>query len=88
MLTKERKAELIAKFGGDVTNTGSSEAQIAILTENISALSGHLEVHKKDHHTRRGLMKLVSKRRKLLDYLHDREISRYRSIIAALSIRK
>jgi len=88
MLTKERKAELVVKFGGEATNTGSSEAQIAILTENIAALSGHLEIHKKDHHTRRGLMKLVSKRRKLLDYLHDREISRYRSIIAALSIRK
>ncbi|MBI3259213.1 MAG: 30S ribosomal protein S15 [Ignavibacteriae bacterium] len=88
MLTKERKSELVVKYGGDAANTGSSEAQIAILTENIAALSGHLEMHKKDHHTRRGLMKLVSKRRKLLDYLHDRDISRYRSIIAALSIRK
>ncbi|MFN8359289.1 MAG: 30S ribosomal protein S15 [Candidatus Kapaibacterium sp.] len=88
MLTKERKAELITKYGGSAENTGNSEAQIALLTENIAALSAHLELNKKDHHTRRGLMKLVSKRRKHLNYLFDRDITRYRAIIAALSIRK
>lgn len=88
MLTKERKAELITKYGGNAENTGNSEAQIALLTENIAALSAHLELNKKDHHTRRGLMKMVSKRRKHLNYLSDRDINRYRAIIAALSIRK
>jgi small subunit ribosomal protein S15 len=88
MLTKERKAELITKYGGTAENTGNSEAQIALLTENIAALSAHLELNKKDHHTRRGLMKMVSKRRKHLNYLFDRDITRYRAIIAALSIRK
>ena len=88
MLTKDRKAELITKYGGNAENTGNSEAQIALLTENIAALSAHLEFNKKDHHTRRGLMKMVSKRRKHLNYLFDRDITRYRTIIAALSIRK
>ena len=88
MLTKERKAELITKYGGTAENTGNSEAQIALLTENIAALSANLELNKKDHHTRRGLMKMVSKRRKHLNYLFDRDITRYRAIIAALSIRK
>jgi small subunit ribosomal protein S15 len=88
MVTLERKAELIKQFGGSATNSGKSEVQIALLTEHINALSQHLEKNKKDNHSRRGLLKLVGKRRKLLDYLAKSEISRYREVIAALSIRK
>ena len=88
MVTQERKAELIKQFGGSGTNSGKSEVQIALLTEHINALSQHLEKNKKDNHSRRGLLKLVGKRRKLLDYLAKSEISRYRDVIAALSIRK
>ena len=88
MVTKERKAELIKQYGGTDQNTGSPEAQIAILTEHISLLTGHLEVHKKDHSSRRGLLHLVSKRRKLLNFLQKRDITRYRTIIASLNLRK
>ncbi len=88
MVTKERKAELIAKYGNSTANTGLPEVQIALLTEHINDLQGHLETHRKDFHSRRGLMKLVSKRRNLLDYLHKNDIMRYRTVIAALSIRK
>ncbi len=88
MVTLERKAELIRQFGGSATNSGKSEVQIALLTEHINALSQHLEKNKKDNHSRRGLLKLVGKRRKLLDYLAKSEINRYREVIAALSIRK
>ena len=88
MVTLERKAELIKQFGGSATNSGKTEVQIALLTEHINALSQHLEKNKKDNHSRRGLLKLVGKRRKLLDYLAKSEINRYREVIAALSIRK
>lgn len=88
MLTKERKAELIAKHGGSPTNTGSPEAQIAILTDHINQLTEHLSVHKKDHHTRRGLIGLVNKRRRLLKYLQRTNLERYRQIIDALNLRK
>lgn len=88
MVTKERKAELIVKHGTSAADTGRPEVQIALLTEHINELQAHLESYKKDYHSRRGLMKLVSKRRKLLDYLHRNEIMRYRAIIAALGIRK
>ncbi len=88
MITKERKAELVAKYGGNAENTGLPEVQIALLTEHINDLQGHLESFRKDYHSRRGLMKLVSKRRKLLDYLHRNELMRYRAVIAALGIRK
>lgn len=88
MVTLERKAELIKQFGGSATNSGKTEVQIALLTEHINALSQHLEKNKKDNHSRRGLLKLVGKRRKLLDYLAKSEINRYRDVIAALSIRK
>lgn len=88
MVTSERKAELIKQFGGSATNSGKPEVQIALLTEHINALSQHLEKNKKDNHSRRGLLKLVGKRRKLLDYLAKSEINRYRDVIAALSIRK
>ena len=88
MIAQEIKATLIEKHGGSNENTGKAEAQIAIFTARIADLTGHLETHKKDHHSRRGLIKLVSKRRKLLDYLIKKDINRYRAIIAALSLRK
>lgn len=87
-MTKERKQELITKFGRDVNDTGSPEVQIALLTERINHLTEHLRTHKKDHHSRRGLLMMVGKRRGLLDYLIKTDIERYRSIIAELGIRK
>lgn len=88
MITKEQKADLIAKYGDSPNDTGKPEVQIAILSARISDLTKHLEQHKKDNHTRRGLIKLVSKRRKLLNYLMRKDINRYRQIITALSLRK
>lgn len=88
MVTQERKAELVKQFGGSVNNSGKTEVQVALLTEHINALAQHLEKNKKDNHSRRGLLKLVGKRRKLLDYLAKKEINRYREVIAALSLRK
>lgn len=88
MLTQERKAEIVAKFGGSAANTGLPEVRIALLTEHIGDLSKHIEQNPKDHHNRRGLIKMVSKRRKLLDYLTHTDIKRYRAVIAALNIRK
>jgi small subunit ribosomal protein S15 len=88
MISNERKAEIIQQFGGSAKNTGKPEAQVALLTEHINALSGHLAIHKKDHHSRRGLLRLVSKRRRLLTYLQNNDITRYREVIAALSLRK
>ncbi len=88
MITKEQTAELIQKYGNSANDSGKPEVQIAILTTRISNLTKHLETNKKDNHTRRGLIMLVSKRRKLLDYLIRTDISRYRTIIAALSLRK
>ncbi|MEI8051796.1 MAG: 30S ribosomal protein S15 [Actinomycetes bacterium] len=70
------------------TDTGSPEVQIALLTDRISHLTEHLKIHKGDHHTRRGLMKLIGKRRRLLDYVKDNDVERYRSIIAKLGIRR
>lgn len=87
-ISKEQKAELIAKFGGSEKNTGSTEAQIAILTHRITELTGHLQVHKKDHSTRRGLLKLVGQRRRFLKYLRDNNLESYRSLIASLNLRK
>jgi small subunit ribosomal protein S15 len=87
-MTKERKAELVQKFGDHAEDTGKPEVQIAILTEHINILTPHLEVHKKDKHSLRGLLKMVGKRRSLLDYLMKKDINRYRTIIAELSIRK
>lgn len=87
-MTKERKQELITKFGRDANDTGSPEVQIALLTERINHLTEHLRTHKKDHHSRRGLLMMVGKRRGLLDYLIKTDIERYRSIIAELGIRK
>jgi len=88
MISNERKAEIIQQFGGSAKNTCKPEAQVALLTEHINALSGHLAIHKKDHHSRRGLLRLVSKRRRLLTYLQNNDITRYREVIAALSLRK
>jgi small subunit ribosomal protein S15 len=87
-LTKEKKHELVAKFGANENDCGKTEVQIAILTERINQLTGHFEAHKKDHASRRGLMMLVGKRRRLLDYLADKDIARYRTIIKELNIRK
>ena len=87
-MTKERKQELIAKYGRGTNDTGSPEVQIDLLTERINHLTDHLRTHKKDHHSRRGLLMMVGKRRGLLDYLIKTDIERYRSIIAELGIRK
>jgi len=89
-LTPEKKQELFQNHGRlkSVTDTGSPESQIALFTHRIQHLTAHLKSNKKDHSTRLGLMKLVGKRRSLLDYLHKREIERYRAIIAELGIRK
>lgn len=88
MMTKERKAEIIAEYGRKEGDTGSPEVQVAILTERIKELTEHLKEHKKDHHSRRGLLKMVGHRRRLLSYLYDKDIERYRAIIAKLQLRK
>ena len=87
-MTKDRKQELIAKYGRGTNDTGSPEVQIALLTERINHLTEHLRTHKKDHHSRRGLLMMVGKRRGLLDYLIKTDIERYRAIIVELGIRK
>ncbi|MEY3385644.1 MAG: ribosomal protein [Bacteroidota bacterium] len=88
MISKERKAEVIAQYGGSSANTGKPEVQIALLTEHIKALSAHCEQHRKDHHSRRGLIMLVAKRKNLLGYLQKNNILRYREIVAQLGLRK
>ncbi|MBM4174890.1 MAG: 30S ribosomal protein S15 [Ignavibacteria bacterium] len=88
MLTKELKKELIQKYGGGEKNSGKAEVQIAILTTRINELTSHFEKHKKDNHSRVGLLKMVGKRRRLLDYLTNKDITRYRKIIEELNIRK
>jgi len=87
-VTKEEKVELIKKYGKGSNDTGSPEVQIAILTAHINSLSPHFSQHKSDHHSRVGLLKLVGKRRRLLDYLMRKNIERYRKIIEELDIRK
>lgn len=87
-ITKEQKAELIKKYGKGPADTGTPEVQIAVLTAHINSLSPHLAGHAKDHHSRLGLLKLVGKRRRLLDYLMSTDITRYRKIIQELEIRK
>lgn len=82
------KADVIAKFARSEGDTGSPEVQIALLTKRIEHLNAHLESHKNDHASRRGLLKLIGQRRNLLGYLKDRDIERYRAIIAALDLRK
>lgn len=87
-MTNEEKLEIIRRFGKDEKDSGKSEVQIALLTKRINDLTDHFNVHKKDHHSRRGLMMMVGKRRRLLDYLMEKDITRYRSIIKELNIRK
>ncbi len=87
-LVKEQKTELIKNYRIHATDTGSPEVQIAILTERITYLTEHFKTHKKDHHSRRGLLKLVGLRRRLLDYLKRNDQARYLEIIGRLSIRK
>ena len=88
MLLKEQKTNIIEGNRIHETDTGSPEVQIAILTERINQLTEHLKIHKKDNHSRRGLLKMVGARRSLLDYLIKKDIERYRAIIAKLGIRK
>lgn len=87
-ITKEQKEEIIKKHGGSEENSGSTEAQIAILTARINDLTGHLSENGKDHSSRRGLLKMVGKRRRLLTYLRNNEIGKYRELIKELGIRK
>lgn len=87
-ITKERKKELAEEYGGSPENTGSTEAQVAIFTERINSLTEHLKENKQDHTSRRGLLQMVGKRRKLLDYLKDNDIEKYRELISDLGLRK
>ena len=88
MMTTERKAEIIKEYGRTPNDTGSPEVQVALLTERITVLTEHLRENKKDHHSRRGLLKMVGKRRGLLDYLKKNDLEGYRALIAKLGIRK
>ena len=88
VLTTEDKGQIIKKFQRKEGDTGSPEVQIALLSERITYLTEHFKIHAKDHHSRRGLLKLVGQRRRLLNYLADHDVERYRAIIKELSIRK
>lgn len=88
MVTIERKRDLIEKFRTHETDTGSPEVQVALLTERINELQQHFQMHKRDHHSRRGLLKLVSQRRRLLDYLRGCAPDRYRTLISQLGLRR
>ncbi|NNU82627.1 30S ribosomal protein S15 [Geobacillus sp. BMUD] len=87
-LTQERKREIIEQFKIHENDTGSPEVQVAILTEQINNLNEHLRIHKKDHHSRRGLLKMVGKRRRLLAYLRKKDVARYRELIEKLGLRR
>lgn len=87
-LQLEQKKEIIAKFGNNENDTGSPEVQIALLSGRITYLTDHFKIHKKDHHSRRGLLKLVGQRRRILNYLKGKNVERYRTIIKELGIRK
>jgi small subunit ribosomal protein S15 len=87
-MTKEEKSGLIKKYGKNEKDSGKAEVQVALLTQRINDLTEHFNVHKKDHHSRRGLLTMVGKRRRLLNYLMKKDIERYRSIIKELNIRK
>ncbi|ACB61285.1 MULTISPECIES: 30S ribosomal protein S15 [Exiguobacterium] len=87
-LTKERKNEIIEAYATKQGDTGSPEVQVAVLTEQITTLNDHLRTHKKDHHSRRGLLKMVGRRRNLLTYLRNKDVSRYRSLIERLGLRR
>lgn len=88
MISKEKKSEIIAEYGRKPGDTGSPEVQIAILTTRIAELTEHLKVNQKDHHSRRGLLKMVGKRRGLLDYIKENDVEEYRALIEKLGIRK
>ena len=87
-LTVERKREIVERFGKSAEDTGSTEVQVALLTERITELTEHLRTHSKDHHSRRGLLMLVGKRRSLLRYLERSDIERYRALVADLGLRR
>ena len=87
-LTVEQKQEIVSKHGKDAADTGSAEVQIALMTERINELTEHLRTHKKDHHSRRGLLMLVGKRRRLLNYLQRTDLDRYRALIKELGLRR
>ncbi|WP_290654714.1 30S ribosomal protein S15 [Idiomarina sp.] len=87
-LTVEQKAEILKEFGRGENDTGSPEVQIALLTKNLAELQNHFKAHKKDHHSRRGLLRMVSQRRKLLDYLKKKDQSRYLAVVEKLGIRR
>lgn len=87
-ITAARKAELIQKFAQGANDTGSPDVQIAVLTERINNLTGHFKDHKKDNHSRRGLLKMVSQRRKLLDYVKSKDEARYQGLLVELGLRR
>lgn len=87
-ITKEMKTEQIQKFGGNMQNTGATEVQVALLTLHINDLTKHLQTHKKDHSSRRSLLKMVGRRKRLLTYLAHKDVEKYRSLINELGIRK
>ena len=87
-LTVERKREIVQRFGKDDADTGSTEVQVALLSVRIQELTEHLREHKKDHHSRRGLLMLVGQRRRLLNYLRAKDVDRYRSLIQELGLRR
>ena len=87
-LIQERKSEIVAKFGANAQDTGNTRVQVALLTERINELTEHLRTHSKDHHSRRGLLKMVGKRRRLLRYLERHDLERYRSLVGELGLRR
>jgi small subunit ribosomal protein S15 len=87
-ITKEKTQNLVEKYGSNAKDSGKTEVQIAILTEKINSLTPHFQKNPKDHHSKRGLLKMVGKRRSLLDYLASRDVKKYRTLIAELDIRK
>jgi small subunit ribosomal protein S15 len=87
-VTEERKRELVERFGSAPADTGRTEVQVALLTERIAGLTEHLRAHRKDHHSRRGLLMLVGKRRRLLSYLQRADLERYRTLVRELGLRR
>ncbi len=87
-MTHERKQELVEKFGDSATDTGKAEVQIALMTERINELTEHLRTHGKDHHSRRGLLMIVGRRRRFLNYLQRKDLERYRALVRELGLRK
>ncbi|HEY2650952.1 MAG TPA: 30S ribosomal protein S15 [Solirubrobacteraceae bacterium] len=87
-LTSERKQELVEQFGESAADTGRAEVQVALMTERINQLTEHLRTHRKDHHSRRGLLMLVGRRRRLLNYLQRADLERYRALVRELGLRK